>query len=175
MEESDEAVASQFLSLEVRLWQGGFTGSWSEQQSDFSRVQSQKTHATDVKPAKTRRNAKPHDCATPFEIHNHLSTPQQSNWLAGQTRSDLNCQISLAQLCMPSPTVEQIRRATAWVRRTHQFKDLTLTFFEHSSRETRFVTQTDYSSKDPGGTGRTQGGYSIAATDPSMGAGNMAP
>ena len=30
--------------------------------------------ATGVKPAETRRNAKPDDCAIPYEIHNHLST-----------------------------------------------------------------------------------------------------
>ena len=92
---------------------GEFTGSWLEQQKDFSIVQSQKTYATEVKPAKARRNAKPDDCATPFEIHNHLSTTQQSKWLAGQTRPDLSCQISLAQQCLPSPTVAHIRGANA--------------------------------------------------------------
>ena len=61
--------------------------------------------------------------------------------------------ISLAQQCMPSPTVEQIRRANEWVRRAHQFAELTLTFFVHSTEK----LYTDYSSKDQDGTGRTQG------------------
>ena len=43
---------------------------------------------------------------------------------------------------------------------------------EHSSRETSIRdTHTNYSSKDQDGTGRTQGGYIIGATDPSMGPG----
>ena len=81
----------------------------------------QDTYATGVKPAKTRWNAKPGDCATPFDIPNHLSATQQGNWLAGQTRPDLSCQISLY---MPSPSVRQIRRANAWVRRAHQFEGI---------------------------------------------------
>ena len=66
--------------------------------------------------------------APPFEIHNHLSTTQQGNWMAGQARPDLSCQISLAQQCVPSPTMGQIQKANAWVRRAHQFADLKLTF-----------------------------------------------
>ena len=132
-------------------------------------------NATEVKPAKTRRNAKPDDYATTFEIHNHLSTIQQGNWLAGQSLADLSCQISLAQQCMPSPRVGQIQRANAWVRLAHQFADLKLTFLSIPPEKLRFVSRTDYSSKDQDGTGRTQGGYIIGATDPSMGAGCMAP
>ena len=102
-------LRARFPVLKWVSGSGEFTGSWSEQQADFSFVQSQKTYPTDVKPAETRRNEKPDDCATPFEIHNHLSTTQQGNWLAGQTRPDLNCQINLAQQYMPSCTVGQIR------------------------------------------------------------------
>ena len=53
----------------VRKWiagKGEFTGSWLEQRPDFSIVESQETYATGVKLAKTRWNAKPRDCATPF-------------------------------------------------------------------------------------------------------------
>ena len=84
----------------LRKWltgKGEFTGSSLDHQTDFSIVQSQETYATGVKPAETRRNAKPDDCATPIEIHDHLSTTQEGNWLAGQTRPDSSCQISLAQ------------------------------------------------------------------------------
>ena len=59
-----------------------------------------------------------------FEIHNRLSTTQQGNWLARQTRTDLSCHTSLAQQCVPNPTVEQIRRANAWIRRAHQFDSI---------------------------------------------------
>ena len=123
-------------------------------------VQSQEAYATGVNPTKTRRNAKPNDCATPFEIHNHPSATQQGNRLAGQTRPDLSCQISTA-----------VRRAHASVRRAHQFADLKLTFLSIPPEQLRFVLHTDYSSKDQDGIGRTQGGYIIGATDPSMGAG----
>ena len=73
------------------------------------------------------------------------------------------------------PTVEQIRRANAWVRRAHQFVDLQLTCLSIPPEKLRFVTHTDCSSKDQDGTGWTQGGYIVAATDSSTGAGNMAP
>ena len=69
----------------------------------------------------------------------------------------------------------QIRRANAWVRRAHQFADMKLTFLSIPPGKLRFVKHTDYSSKDPDGTGRTQGGYIIGATDHSMGAGEVAP
>ena len=76
---------------------------------------------------------------------------------------------------MPSATVVQIRRANAWVRRAHQFADLKLTFLSIPPEKLRLVTHTDNSSKDQDGTGRTQGGYIIGATDPSMGPGRVAP
>ena len=44
----------------------------------------------------------------------------------GKSWQDLGCQISLAQHCMPSPTVGQIRRASACVRRAGQFSDVKL-------------------------------------------------
>ena len=72
-------LLARFPVLKWVSGSGEFTGSWSEQQADFSFVQSQKTYPTDVKPAETRRNEKPDDCATPSEIHNHLSTTQQGN------------------------------------------------------------------------------------------------
>ena len=124
-------------------------------------MQCQETYATGVKPAKTRRN--------------HLSTTQQGNWLSGQTRPDLSCQLGLAQQYMPSPTVGQIPRANAWVCRADQFADLKLTFLSIPPEQLRFVIHTDCSSKDQDGTGRTQGGYIIGTTDPSMGAGHVAP
>ena len=78
MGESDETVASQITFPEVSgSGSGEFIGSWSDQRSGFSIVQSQKTCATDVKPAETRRHAKPYDCATPCGIHNHLPATQQ--------------------------------------------------------------------------------------------------
>ena len=54
--------------------------------------------------------------------------------------------------------------------------DLKLTLFEQSTRD-NFVSgrTTDYSSRDQDGTGRTQGGYVIGATDPLMLAGEFAP
>ena len=141
-------------------WNSGPTFPWC----------SLRRRATGVKPAKTRRNAKPDDCATPIEVHNHLSsTPTRQ--LVGWADTAC-CQISLAQQCMPSPTVGQIRRANAWVRQTHQVADLKLTFLSIPPEQLRFVIHTDHSSKDQDGTGRTQGGYIFGATDPSMGAGH---
>ena len=101
-------------------------------------------------------NAKPDDCATTFEIHNHLNVLQQGNWLAGQTRPDLNCQIRRAQQCMPTPTSGQIREAKQRVRRARQFADSHLTFWSIPLRDLRFVAHTDYSSNDQDGSGRTQ-------------------
>ena len=64
MGECDETVANQNSSPEVDLWQREFTCSWFEQQSDFAVVQSQKTYAIDVKPAKTRNpQSSVHDAA----------------------------------------------------------------------------------------------------------------
>ena len=69
----------------VRTWIAGggdFTGSWLEQRPDFSIVQSQETYATGVKPAKTRWNAKPGECATPLDIHKHLlQRSKATGWL----------------------------------------------------------------------------------------------
>ena len=123
--------------------------------------------AVSGEPAETRRNAKPDDCSTPFEIHNHLFTTQQGNWLAGQTRPDSSCQFSLAQYCMPTPTVGQIRRANACVRRVHQFADLKLTFLSIPPEQLRFVIHTDFSSKYQDETGRAKGEH-YWATNPSM-------
>ena len=59
-----------------------FTGSWLEQQPDFSILQSQETCATGVKPAKKRDGTqKPDECATPIEIHDHLSRSKATGWL----------------------------------------------------------------------------------------------
>ena len=160
MGECDETVAGQASLPEMDRWQGRphrlLDG---KAVRHFNCMKSQKTHATDVEPAKTRRNSKPFPCATPFEIHDHLSKTQRGNWLAGQTRPDPSCQISSAQQCMPSATVEQIRRANARVRRGHQLPDLKLTFLSIPPEKLRFVTHSDNSSKDQDGTGRTQGGY----------------
>ena len=90
--------------------------------------------AVSGEPAETRRNAKPDDCSTPFEIHNHLFTTQQGNWLAGQTRPDSSCQFSLAQYCMPTPTVgtdsksQCMRSPSSSVRRSE------VDILEHSTR-----------------------------------------
>ena len=75
--------------------------SWLEQQSGSSVVQSQKTYATDVKKAKTRRNAEPDDCATPFEIRNHLSTTRQGpklNTLVSPAAMDVHPCFSLCDV-----------------------------------------------------------------------------
>ena len=133
-----------------RKWDNGggeLTGSMLEQRLDTPFVQSQYKYAKDIKAAKKSRNAKRDDCATPLEIHNHLSANSQRNWLAGQTVPDLNCQISLAQQCMPMPTVGQIRQANQWVRCSRQFADLHLKFLSIPLRDLRFVEHTDYSSK----------------------------
>ena len=99
-------------------------------------------------------NAKPDDCATTFEIHNHLNMLQQGNWLAGQTRPDLNCQIRRPQQCMPTPTSGQIREANQRVRRARSSQ---LTIWSIPLGDLRFVAHTDYSSNDQDGSGRTQG------------------
>ena len=85
-----------------------------------------------------------------------LSTTEQGNWLQGRHQPDLSCQISVAQQHMPSPTVGQIRRANAWGSSSSKCCRFENDVFEHSTR-------------------RTQGGYTVGATDPSMGAGNVAP
>ena len=103
-----------------------------------------------------------------------LRSTSTATW-ADTARSELPDQLSLAQQCMPSPTVGQIRRANARVRRAHQFTDLKLKFLSLPPEQRRFVKHTDYSSKDQDGPGRTQGGYIIGATDSSLGAGHVAP
>ncbi|CAK0792131.1 unnamed protein product, partial [Prorocentrum cordatum] len=154
---------------------GEFTGSVLTQRADYSIVQSQSEYTKGITPAKTRKSARPDDVALPSEVHNHISTTQQGNWLAGQTRPDLSCQISFSQQIMPHPTVGQIRRSNAWVRRAKQFHEISVTFQSIVPERLRFVCHSDYSSKDLDGTGRTQGGYIIGATDPSMAKGLLAP
>ena len=61
--------------------------------------------------------------------------------------------------CAPRPADGQIRWANARVCRAHQFADMELTFLSIPPEKLRFVTHTDYYSKDHDGTGRTQGGY----------------
>ena len=141
----------------------------SARRADARRTQRFRRSNTNNKPTTKRDRDEmqnPTDYATPLEIHNHLSTIQQGNWLAGQSLADLSCQISLAQQCMPSPRVGQIQRANAWVRLAHQFADLKLTFLSIPPEKLRFVSRTDYSSKDQDGTGRTQGGYIIGSDRP---------
>ena len=122
--ESDETVASQiFQSRSGALAAGSSLVSWLQQQSLFFHGTVPESVRDGCQTSQTRRYAEADDSATPFEIHKHLSTTQQGNWLAGQTRPDLSCQVILAQQCMPSSTVEQ----TAWVCRDHQFADLKLT------------------------------------------------
>ena len=111
-EKGAKPFADQVFLPEMDHWQGRVHKLLVGTAALFSMVQSQKAYATDVKPAKTRRNAKPDDCATPLEIHNHLSAAPQGR-LTRQTRPDLSCQISLAHWCMPSPTVVQVWRANA--------------------------------------------------------------
>ncbi|CAK0862474.1 unnamed protein product [Prorocentrum cordatum] len=154
---------------------GEFTGSVLTQRADYSIAQSQSEYTKGITPAKTRKSARPDDVALPSEVHNHISTTQQGNWLAGQTRPDLSCQISFSQQIMPHPTVGQIRRSNAWVRRAKQFHEISVTFQSIVPERLRFVCHSDYSSKDLDGTGRTQGGYIIGATDPSMAKGLLAP
>ncbi|CAK0795301.1 unnamed protein product [Prorocentrum cordatum] len=140
---------------------GEFTGSVLTQRADYSIVQSQSEYTKGITPARTRKSARPDDVALPSEVHNHISTTQQGNWLAGQTRPDLSCQISFSQQIMPHPTVGQIRRSNAWVRRAKQFHEISVTFQSIVPERLRFVCHSDYSSKDLDGTGRTQGGYII--------------
>lgn len=159
-----------------RKWVAGsgeFTGSILTQRSDFSVVQSQKVYAQEIQIAKTRRGA-PTDAVTlPYEVHNHISATQ--NWLAGQTRPDVSCQISFAHQVMPNPTAGQIRKSSAWVRRAKQFADLFVTFHSIPAEELRFVCHSDYSSKDLDGTGWTHAGYITGATDSTIAQGAMAP
>ena len=100
---------------------------------------------------------------------------QKGNWLATQTRPDFSCQVSQSQQMMPTPTVGQIRYANAFVHRAQQHADLTITFRPIPLEHFRLVIHTDYSSKDMGGTGRTQGGYILGATDAGMAQGKISP
>ena len=96
-----------------------------------------------------------------------------SGWLAKHG------QISAAksvwqQQSMPNHTVEQILRANAWFRRAHQFADLQIDIFEHSSRETSI--RDTHRRFEGSGRNWTDGGWDIiGATDPSTGAGHVAP
>lgn len=151
---------------------GEFTRCILTQRSEFSIVQSQRAYAQEIQIAKTRRSAPTNAVALSYEVHNHISA--QGNWLADQTRPDLSCQISFAQQIMPNPTVGQIRKSNAWVRRAKQFADLSVTFHNIPPEELRFVCHSDYSSKDLDGTGRTQAGYIIGAIDSTMAQGAVA-
>ena len=130
------------LCLNGGLGSGEFTGSWMEQQSRFSKVQSHKTNATDVKPTNTRRNAKPDDCAGPLKIHHHLSTTQRGNWLAGGTHARSQLPDQSGTTAHSKPHGGQIRRANWWVRRAHPFADLKLTFLSSPPAKLRFATHT---------------------------------
>ena len=75
MKECHEIIACQDSFQDVDLGQRSIHGLLVET------ADSEKTHAAEVEQAKTRRNAKPDDCAIQFEIHNHLST---TGWLDKQ-------------------------------------------------------------------------------------------
>ena len=88
----------------------------------------------------------------------------------GQTSAAIS--VWHTQQCMQSPTVGQIRMANAWVRRARQSADWKLTFLSIPPERIRLVTQTDYSSNDPDGTGRSQNAYIMGATETSMAVGD---
>ena len=50
-----------------------------------------------------------------------LRACKETHW---RGRPDLTCRTSLAQQCMPTPTVGRIRMPNQWVRRARQFADL---------------------------------------------------
>ena len=154
-----------------RKWQvgeGEFTGSQLRQLTDGTIIQSQEAYADKITKCKTRRKAENHGPALPSEVSSFLSSSQQCNWLATQSRPDLSCQVSTCQQCMPSPTVGQVRAVNSVVRRAKQNKDLDIVFQPIPAHKLRFILHTDYSSKG-------QGGYIIGATDPRMEQGNVAP
>eukprot|EP00959_Pyramimonas_sp_CCMP1952_P157086 3284917-Pyramimonas_sp.AAC.1 len=68
---------------------GKFTGSVLTQRADYSIVQSQSECTKRINPDKFRGSVRPDDVAQPFEVRDHISTAQQGNWAAGQTRPDL--------------------------------------------------------------------------------------
>eukprot|EP00959_Pyramimonas_sp_CCMP1952_P063690 1330826-Pyramimonas_sp.AAC.1 len=76
---------------------------------------------------------------------------------------------------MPNPTVGQIRRSNALVRRAKHFREISVTFLSIPAERLRFVCHSDYSSKDLDGAVRTQGGHMIGAADPATARGLSAP
>ena len=118
---------------------GDLTGSMLGQRDDVSMVHSQCKYAKDIKPATTRRNAKPDNCATPFEIRNYVSTTQQGNGAsgAGAARSELPPQ--------HRPAVHA--HANSWTRskgqpvgvcHARQFADFAVDVVEHPSERLPF-------------------------------------
>ena len=89
----------------------------------------------------TRGGTRRQDCATPCEIHNHLSTTQPENLLAVQKHS-------LALQCMSSPTVGQIRTANHWVHRARQFADVRFSCLSILPKVTHHQMTLGFSVKD---------------------------
>ena len=76
---------------------------------------------------------------------------------------------------LPNPTVFQLRWGNSLASRAKQFSSVSITFPAIPIYDLRFIAHTDYSSKDVDGTGKTQGGYIIAATNGLMERGSVAP
>ena len=128
------------------------------------------TCATGVKPAETRRNAKPDDCATPLKIHNQLPVYNAARQLAGwadTARFGLQDQSGTGA---PAESHGKTDSKSHCVGSSgSSIRSFEIDVFEHSSRATSIRdthTHTDCSSKDQDGTGRTKSGYIIGATDP---------
>ena len=122
--ECDETFAGEISFPKWLTGKGEFTGSWLEQQSDFS------------------VNLPKRDVTQNQTIVPLRSTARQLVGWADTASPELPDQLGTAVHA----------KLHGGARRAHQFADLKLTFLSTPPEELRFVIHTDYSSRDQDGT-----------------------
>ena len=125
-------------------------------------------------PMSAARKKMREDLADKAEIHAFRGVSGSISWLAGQTRPDVSCQVSLLQQTLPQPTVAQVCASSMVVRRVHQHLDLGLKIRRVPVQNMILLLHVD-ASLNTGGLVGSQGGYICGVTDQSLLDGKSAP
>ena len=137
-------------------------------------VQSQKDFADVMRPVSVRKmcDSEP---ANKGEIGAFRGLVGSGFWLSGQTRPDLAVLVAVAQSMLPSPTVENVRRANALSRRARQLSHLSITFHPIAPRNLVLCVPSDSSLNVAKPKKGTQAGWIVGITDRSLADGEAVP
>ena len=127
--ESLTAMRHRFPFRKWQVEEGMFCGSKYVQNKDTKDIMvTQAEFAAKVTqvPMSPARKKMREDPAHKAEIHAFSGVSGGINWLAGQTRLDVSCQVTQLQQTLPQPTVAQVCASSMVVRRVHQRADLGL-------------------------------------------------